>query len=350
MHHFNARAVGAAGLLTALALTACSVSTGSDQSQGGSLKKVTIVTHDSWAAPKKLIQQFERDSGYDVTIAPSGDAGELTNKLVLTKDNPIADGVYGIDNTFGSRAVEAGVLADFESDVVDTSQYALAGGERELTPIDWGDVCVNVDDAWLRKHRLPAPTGLDDLVKPAYKGLFVTPGAASSSPGFAFLLATIGTYGEDGWQAYWRKLMANDTKLTSGWTDAYEVDFSASGGSRPLVVSYNSSPPFTIPEDGSRPTTSALLDTCFRQVEYAGVLAGAKNPAGAQAFIDFMLGQQFQESLPDSMYVFPVNPAATLPRLWARWAPAASAPITVDPAEISANRQRWLTEWADLTS
>ncbi|MFT4010946.1 MAG: thiamine ABC transporter substrate-binding protein [Nocardioidaceae bacterium] len=356
MHHLTIRSPirvgGVACLAGALALSACSVG-GSSGDEAGSTtqtKKVVIVTHDSWAAPKKLIRQFEQQSGYEVTIAPSGDAGELTNKLVLTKDNPIADGVYGIDNTFGSRAVDEGVLADYRSEVVDTSEYDLPGGEKQLTPIDWGDVCVNVDDAWLRDHKVAAPTGLDDLVKPAYKGLFVTPGAASSSPGFAFLLATIGKYGEDGWQGYWKKLIANDTKLTSGWTDAYEVDFSASGGSRPLVVSYNSSPPFTIPKGDTKPTTSALLDTCFRQIEYAGVLSGAKNPDGAEAFVDFMLGKAFQEALPDNMYVFPVNPDATLPPLWAKWAPAATSPITVDPAEITANRQQWLTEWADLTS
>jgi thiamine transport system substrate-binding protein len=179
----------------------------------------------------------------------------------------------------------------------------------------------------------------------------VTPGATTSSPGLAFLLATVAAYG-DAWPSYWQRLMANDTKLTSGWSDAYEVDFTAGGGDgdRPIVLSYASSPPFTIPEGGSRPTTSSLLDTCFRQVEYAGVLKGAANPAGAKAFVDFMTQRPFQEALPAAMYVFPVDRQATLPPAWARFAKVAPKPFTVPPAEIAENRDAWLREWGDITS
>jgi thiamine transport system substrate-binding protein len=344
----------AVALTTALALAGCAVSNDQPKPQDSTQKitKLVIATHDSWAAPKKLIKQFEKETGYQVTIVPSGDAGELTNKLVLTKDSPIADGVYGVDNTFASRAIDEGVLAKFRSSKLPDSQYDVTAEPGYLTPIDWGDVCVNVDDVWFASHKLAEPTSLDDLVKPAYKNLFVTPGAASSSPGFAFLLATIGKYGEAGWQKYWTDLMANGTKLTSGWTDAYEVDFTAGGGngSRPIVLSYNSSPPFTIPKGKNKPTTSALLDTCFRQVEYAGVLDGANNPDGAKDFIDFMVGKEFQESLPENMYVFPVNDQAKLPPLWAQWAKPAPSPIVVDEGDITKNRKTWLTEWSDVTT
>jgi thiamine transport system substrate-binding protein len=210
---------------------------------------------------------------------------------------------------------------------------------------------VNVDDVWFRKHDRKPPTSLEDLTRPAYKGLFVTPGATTSSPGLAFLLATIARYG-DHWPAYWKRLMANDAKLTAGWDDAYEVDFTAGGGNgdRPIVLSYDSSPPFTIPQGGHRPTTSALLDTCFRQVEYAGVLKGAKNPSGAKAFVRFMTQRAFQEALPDTMYVFPVDSGASLPPAWARWAKVPSHPFDVPPAKIAAHRDVWLREWTDLTS
>jgi thiamine transport system substrate-binding protein len=213
-------------------------------------------------------------------------------------------------------------------------------------------VCVNVDDTWFADHNLAEPRTLDDLTKPAYRDLFVIPGASTSSPGFAFLLATIGEYGEDGWQDNWAALVDNGARIVSGWEDAYTVDFTAGGGDgdRPIVLSYNSSPPFTIPEGGDRPATSALLDTCFRQVEYAGVLAGSDNPAGAEALIDFMLSRPFQEALPDAMYVFPVDGRATLPPLWARWAEPAPDPISVPAAEISEHRDEWLREWSDVTA
>jgi thiamine transport system substrate-binding protein len=274
---------------------------------------------------------------------------------VLTKRSPIADMAYGIDNTFASRAVDEGVLADYtpKAQAGSAARYALPDPAEAaaLTPVDYGDVCVNIDDTWFREHRLAPPRTLDDLVRPAYRDLFVTPGAATSSPGLAFLLATVARYG-DGWPAYWRRLMANGAKLTSGWSDAYDVDFTAGGGhgDRPVVLSYASSPPFTIPKGADRPTTSSLLDTCFRQVEYAGLLKGAANPAGAKAFIDFMTSRTFQKALPDNMYVFPVDHRVALPTLWRKYATTAPHPFTVPPAEIAANRDRWLRRWGDITS
>ncbi len=351
------RAIAAATALavSTAALAACSVGGGSADRSGGSGRTVVVASHDSWAMSKKVLAEFTRKTGYTVKVEPNGDAGQLTNKLVLTKGSPIADMTYGIDNTFASRAVDEGVLVDYTPKHLasSASSYALSDptDAAQLSPVDYGDVCVNVDDVWFRKHGVTPPRTLDDLTKPQYKGLFVTPGAATSSPGLAFLLATIAKYG-DGWPAYWKRLMANDTKLTAGWSDAYEVDFTAGGGGgdRPIVLSYASSPPFTIPKGASRPTTSSLLDTCFRQVEYAGVLKGAKNPAGAKAFIDFMEQRSFQEALPDNMYVFPVDAGARLPATWARFAEIAPHPFTVPPAVIAKNRDAWLREWGDLTS
>ena len=352
------RTLAAAGLALALgSATACSVGGTTDEATGpdGRSKTVVVATHDSWAMSKKVLEEFTAKTGYTVKVEPNGDAGQLTNKLVLTKGSPIADLAYGIDNTFASRAVDEGVLADYTPPDLpaSASSYALQDPAEaaRLTPVDYGDVCVNVDDTWFARHDVTPPRTLDDLVEPEYEGLFVTPGASSSSPGLAFLLATVAEYG-DAWPSYWKKLMANDIKITSGWSDAYEVDFTAGGGEgdRPIVLSYASSPPFTIPEGGTRPTTSALLDTCFRQVEYAGVLKGARNPRGAQAFIDFMVQRSFQEALPGNMYVFPVDQAAALPTDWARFAKVAPRPYTVAPAEIAKNRDTWLREWRDIAT
>lgn len=333
MRRFTLWRVGAAFAALSLSFTVLVACGSSSSGDGTSGKEVVLATHDSWAAPKELLKKFESESGYRLKVTQLGDAGELTNKLVLTKGNPVADAVFGIDNTFASRATDEGVVAG------------------DLTPIDWGDVCVNVDDAWFASHNLAAPQTLDDLVLPAYKGLFVTPGATTSSPGFAFLLATIGRYG-DGWKQYWTKLIANDAKIDGGWSDAWNVDYTAGGGkgTRPIVLSYNTSPVDTIPKGGSKPTTHALLDTCFRQTEYAGVLKGAKNVEGARALVAFLRSTEFQESLPDNMYVFPVDAAAKLPAAWTQWAPKSPNPIDVPAAEIDKNRQTWLTQWSDVTS
>ena len=340
---------------SALVLVAgLAVGCGSGAGDDGDPKTLVVATHDSWAMNKLVLAKFTARTGITVKVQPQGDAGQLTNKLVLTKDSPLADGVYGIDNTFASRAVDEGVLAPYASQAGPASagKYRLPGADADqLTPIDYSDVCVNVDDTWFAKKGIAPPKTLDDLVQPAYKDLMVTPGATTSSPGLAFLLATIAAKG-DGWQDYWKKLTVNGAKVTSGWSDAYEVDFTAGGGngSRPIVTSYSSSPPFTIPEGGSKPTTHALLDTCFRQVEYAGVLKGSKNAAGMKKFIDFMQGEDFQAALPDNMYVYPVDSAVALPDSWAKYAPVSPKPYTLTAADISAGRSTWLRQWRDITS
>jgi thiamine transport system substrate-binding protein len=352
----SSRSRGAAALLATLALGAPALAAcgGSSAAAGAPDKTVVVATHDSWALPKGLLAQFTKKTGYTLKIEENGDAGELTNKLVLTKDSPIADATYGIDNTFGSRASDAGVLAPYTPPNLPASatKYRLPGtAADELTPIDYGDVCVNVDDAWFRKHQLAEPKTFDDLTKPAYKGLFVTEAPTTSSPGLAFLAATIAAKGAH-WQDYWKALVGNDTKIDPGWDQAYEADFTAGGGngSRPIVVSYSSSPPFTIPKGASKPTTSALLDTCFRQVEYAGVLAGAGNTRGAEAFVRFMLSRPVQAALPDNMYVYPVDSAVALPPAWAKFATVSSHPWQVSPQELSAKRSTWLSQWRDVAT
>ena len=339
----------AAAATLVLTLSACGIDSVSQEESDDTL---VVVTHDSWAAPDDLIAQFEKDSGYQVEFQTGGEAGEVTNKLVLGKDDPIGDVVYGIDNTFATRAIDEGVLEPYAAALPESATaYQLPGdGKDVLTPIDYGDVCINVDNAWFTAQGLTPPVTLDDLTKPEYKDLFVTPGAATSSPGMAFLLATIAKYGDNGWQDYWKKLKANGVKVTSGWSDAWSVDYTAGGGkgSRPIVLSYNTSPADTV-KDG-KATTSAMTDSCLRQVEYAGVLKGAKNEPGAQAFIDFLLGKTFQASMPANMYVFPVDPAVAIPAEWKAAVTVPDKTLEVDPAKITANRDKWLREWQDTVS
>ena len=311
---------------------------------------VTVVTHDSFAVPDDVLAAFEKESGLHVTFAAPGDAGALVNQLILTKDAPIGDVVYGIDNTFASRAIDEGVFADYTSDVpaaADAAKYAVPGS-KALTAIDYSDVCINVDHRYFADHGIPEPVTLDDLTKPEYKGLLSVTNPATSSPGLAFLLATVAAYG-DGWPDYWAKLRDNDVRVVASWTDAYYTDFSgpSSGGSYPLVLSYASSPPYEVGDDGVAPT-GALLDTCFRQVEYAGVLAGAKNPEAAKKVVDWMLSDAFQASLPENMYVYPVSTSVSVPPDWAKNAPLSDHPYTLDPATISKNRDKYIRTWTSV--
>lgn len=343
----------------ALALTGCSLvgtdepgSTGTDGSDGTGATggTVVLVTHDSFALSEDLIAAFEAETGLTLEQRAPGDGGALVNQLILTKDAPLGDVVYGIDNTFASRAITEGVLEPYTSSEAGADVAANAVDEEGyLTAIDIGDVCLNVDHEWFADAGIPEPTTLEDLTEPAYRDLLVVTNPATSSPGLAFLLATIAEFGEDGWVDYWTALQANGLKVVSGWSDAYYVDFSgaAGEGDRPVVLSYASSPPSEVPDGATEAPTGAMLDTCFRQVEYAGVLAGAANPEGAQQVIDWLLSPLVQADLPGSMYVYPVDSSVPLPDAWAQFAPQPQSPYTLDPEVITEHRDEWIDTWTE---
>ncbi len=315
-----------------------------DGGEGGGT--VVLVTHDSFAVPEELIAAFEEETGYTLETRAPGDGGALVNQLILTKDAPLGDAVFGIDTTFATRAVEEGVLEPY------TAEGAVPGYDVDdagsLTAIDLGDVCINVDREWFAEAGVPEPTTLEDLTDPAYRDLLVVTNPATSSPGLAFVLATVGAFGEDGWLDYWAALRDNGMRVAAGWSDAYYVDFSgpSSEGDRPLVLSYASSPPYEVPEGATEAPTGTLLDTCFRQVEYAGVLAGAANPDGARAVVDWLLSPEVQAAIPENMYMYPVTDVE-LPATWAEFAPLAPEPFHVEPDVISENRDAWIEQWTD---
>lgn len=353
------RRTAALGAAAALVLAGCTAVGGGGEggdadggaaTDAGASDTVVLVTHDSFALDEDLVADFEERTGLTLELRAPGDAGALVNQLVLTKDAPLGDVVYGIDNAFASRAVEEGVLEPYASPAAgdDVRRYAVGDGDH-LTAIDVGDVCVNVDREWFAEAGVPEPETLEDLADPAYADLLVVTNPATSSPGLSFMLATVAAFGEDGWLGYWERLRDNGVKVASGWSDAYYVDFSGSEGEgdRPLVVSYASSPPYEVGEDADEAPTRAMLDTCFRQVEYAGVLAGAANPEGARQVIDWLLSPEVQADIPTSMYVYPVDSSVELPEEWARWAPQPEDPFVVDPADISAHRDRWIQEWTE---
>lgn len=342
------------GLTAATLLTGgCSLIGQEDDGRAGvKSTEVTLVTHESFNIPEELVKQFEEDTGYQLTISKLADAGALTNQLVLTKDDPVGDVVFGIDNTFATRAVEEGVFDAYAPELpAGAEAYELPGDDEDaLTPVDTGAVCVNVDTAWFRANGVPEPRTLADLTDPAYRDLFVVPAASTSSPGLAFLVATIARYGDD-WQGYWEDLTANGAKVVKGWTEAYFEDFTFSGGDRPIVVSYDSSPAFTLDKAGTRTSTRALLDGCFEQVEYTGVLKGeGTNTDGAHAVVDWLLSPEVQAALPPSMYVFPVADGVELPAEWAKFAKRPGSTEEVDPSEIADQRQAWLEEWTEIVS
>lgn len=323
-----------------LVLAACGDG-GSDGASGTAAPaSITLVAYDSFPTEGTPINDalagFTADTGIVVKIVIAGDAGTMVTKATLTAGNPEGDVMWGVDNTLLSAATDGKVF------------------DGNPTQVDFGDVCVNYDVAWFADHGIRPPTTLDDLVLPEYQDLLVVQNPATSSPGLAFLLATVANSGEDGWQQYWTALRANGVEVVDSWTSAYYERFSGAGGSdgdKPLVVSYGSSPPFEVlfadPPRTDAPTGVAA-GTCFRQLEYAGVLRGSKHSAEARQLVDFLVSETFQRELPLNLYVYPVNPATPLPEAFTKYAVVPKDPFTVDPAVIAANRQQWQDQWTEI--
>jgi thiamine transport system substrate-binding protein len=317
--------------------------------------EVVLVTHDSFAVSKPLRRAFERESGLRLRVLQAGDAGEALNRALLTAGEPEGDVFFGVDNSLLSRALEEDLFEPYESPALEHVAPAyLLDEEYRVTPIDHGEVCLNLDRGWFASRGLAPPRSFDDLLEPRYRGLLVVENPATSSPGLAFLLATVARYGEQGWREYWRRLRANDVLVVDGWEEAYTARFSGSAGSkgtRPIVVSYASSPPAEVIFAGKRLTeapTAVVESTCFRQVELAGVLRGARNEEGARKLIDFMLSPAFQRDVPLSMFVFPVREGVPLPPAFLRWAVVPERPLELPAATIGRNRDRWIREWTEL--
>ncbi len=315
-----------------------------------------VMTHDSFDVSEDVIAQFEQQYHVKVQFFQAGDAGAMLNQAILSQAHPQADVLYGVDNTFLSRALNADLFESYTpQNLADVPQEFQLDPQNRVVPIDYGDVCLNYDKSYFSEHSLPIPQTLEDLTKPEYKGLLVVENPASSSPGLAFLLTTIAAYGKDDYLTYWKSLQANETLVVDGWETAYYSEFSGgaySEGNHPLVVSYATSPAAEVYfSEGkvTEPPTGAITapGTCYRQIEFAGILKGTPNRDLAEKFINFMLSETFQEDIPLQMWVYPVNPQASLPQVFRDFAQKAESPASVPATEIERNRKAWIEAWTD---
>ncbi|HNT53608.1 MAG TPA: thiamine ABC transporter substrate-binding protein [Anaerolineaceae bacterium] len=337
--------------LVALLLAGCTATP-----SGGTtaVSTLTVMTHDSFAISAELVTQFEQAHHARLVFVPSGDTGAALNRAILSKEAPQADVFYGVDNTFLARALEAGIFESYDSPLLaDIPASFRLDPENGALPVDYGDVCINYDRAYFEDHKLPVPQTLSDLTKPEYAGLLVVENPATSSPGLAFLMATIANFSEERYLDFWVDLRENGVVVVNDWETAYYTNFSGSSGRgpQPLVVSYNSSPAaeyiFADPPVTEPPTASITGPlACYRQVEFVGILSGTSQRMLAEQFVDFMLSVPFQEDVPEQMFVFPVNSNAALPEPFTRFTPPVDQPALLDPGLVAENRDRWIQEWS----
>jgi thiamine transport system substrate-binding protein len=340
-------------IMLALLITACGSAATEEAATPEGPRTLTVMTHDSFAISEEVIAAFQDEHNIEVQFLASGDTGSAVNKAALSKEAPLADVFYGVDNTFLSRALEEDIFEPYNSSLLAgiPDHFKLDSQNRAL-PVDYGDVCLNYDVNYFIENNLTPPNSLEDLLKPEYKGLVVVENPATSSPGLAFLFATVGHFGEDGYLDYWQGLVESEVKVVNDWETAYYTEFSRWGGQYPIVVSYGSSPPFEVifaEEPMDEPPTAAVTGdgSCFRQIEFVGILKGTENRDLAEKFVDFMLSTTFQEDIPLQMYVFPVNPEAKLDETFVQYLAVPENPAEVDPAAIASNREKWINAWTE---
>lgn len=344
--------LGACALATLL-LAGCAGEPAPTQASAPST--VQLLTHDSFVVSQDLIDDFEKSTGLKLEVVTGGDAGSMVSSAVLAAGAPSADVMFGVDNTLLARAVAGGVFEPYESPQLASLPADLASNTAGglVTPIDFGDVCVNIDDTYFVDNDLAPPASLDDLIKPEYRDLLVVQDPGTSSPGLAFLLATIATYG-DAWPEYWSSLRDNGVEVSGSWTDAYVGRFSGGGstGNRPLVVSYATSPPAEIvyaeEPKPTKPSTSVMTEGCYRQVEYAGILAGSPNAEAGKKVVDWLLSPEVQADLPLSMFVFPAREDIELPRVFSDFAAQVPNPLQLDPEQVATSLPAWLETWGTV--
>ena len=309
-----------------------------------------LLTHDSFDVSISVLEAFTAETGIEVEVIPIGDAGSALNRVILTKDDPDGDLLFGVDSTFLTRALNEDLFLAYQAAGLESVDQQFVPLDNRVTPIDFGDVCVNYDKAWFDDAGMAVPTDLAALADPEYAGLLAVQNPATSSPGLAFLLATIERFGEDAAFTFWERLRASDVLVTDGWSEAYYGAFThASDGDRPLVVSYASSPPAEVlfaAEPTDTAPTGVIVDTCFRQIEYVGILATTDRADDARRLVDFMLSPVFQADVPLTMFVFPVRSDVALPDVFVAHAVLPERPITMAPERIDAGREGWIARFS----
>lgn len=333
----------------AVMAVACSGST-----TEGEPETLTLIAHDSFAGTAEesgAFEPFTAQTGIQIEIVAAGDAGSMVNQAILTKDNPLADVLFGVDDTFLSRALNEQIFSRHQTAAIEKVDPDLVDREFRVTPIDFGDVCINYDKAWFESTNTRVPSRIDDLTADVYAEHFTVEHPATSSPGLAFLLATIDRFGEDAWLEWWADMGEAGVKVVPDWDSAYYGDFTRYGGDSSMVVSYASSPPAEVifsDEPIETAPTGVIEDGCYRQVEYAGVLRGSDHPDAAGRLIDFMLSIEFQETIPLKWFVFPVNQDADLPDEFLEHTSIPADPARFAASYIEQNRDRWIDEWIQV--
>jgi thiamine transport system substrate-binding protein len=304
-------------------------------------EQIVVYTYASF--PSVLVEDikehFSSQYKIEVDFKTFGDTGPLFNRLLQERDNPQADVVIGLDNNYFFRVKQERIFKQYRPKAAARIKPELIFDEDFfLTPYDFGYIVFNFDSEKVTKR----PKTYQDLLKPIYKEQIIVENPLTSSPGQAFVLATVALFGEDGYLDYWRGLKDNRVFVAPGWDEAYGM---FTNGERPIVLSYGTSPVYhLLYENTERYKALVLDDAAYAQIEGVGIVAGSRKEKYGEMLVEYILSREFQEKLPVNQYMYPAVADANLPESF-RVAAQVSYLLNLHPEKVANNLQKWLNDW-----
>lgn len=305
-----------------------------------------IYTYDSMVSEyglgPKVIPKFEEQCNCEVKLIAKGDAGQILTTLVLEKDNPKADVVIGIDNSMLHQALSNEVLEEFTPSNSGIVPENLRFGKGYLTPYDYGYIAFMYDS---EKISVPL-NNFNSLLDSSLRKSIAIQNPSTSSPGLALLLWTISIYGDPGYKEFWREFKPNILTVTEGWDESSGL-FAA--GEVPIYLSYATSPPYYVEFEEKYTVLGASFEEGhYIQIEGMGIVKGAKNRKLAEDFIEFSLTEPFQEEIPFTQFMFPVNQNVELPQAFQEYAVTPVKQLELDAELVEEKQEEWISEWEKI--
>lgn len=304
---------------------------------------LVVYTYDSFASTiaVKTIPIFEKMYDVKVKVLSFGDAGSVLSRIILEKESPRADVIVGLDQALLKKAVDAGVLEKYQSPKLSNIVLESLKDPSDFgTPYDYGAIAIVYNTESIDKP----PTSFEELLNARWKRSLVVEDPRTSSTGLAFLLWTIGVYGEENFLNYWSRLKDSILTVTPGWDEAFNL---LELGEADMMVSYATDGAYSYHEYGVlKYMPIAMQEGAFVQVEYASIVKGAANRDLAEKFIDFLLSEGFQREVPLNQWMYPVV-EVEMPEAF-EYALKIDKTVSIDYEIVSEKLDSWLDSWAEL--
>lgn len=263
----------------------------------------SIIHEEETAA---LTSLFTKKTGIPVSFLRAT-TGELVNRVITEKDDPLADILLGGASSYHIQADEAGALEPYLSPLAaNVPEYALA---KDNT---WTGFCVLTLGIGINQKRfadkfpgVEYPATWEDLLNPAFKGEIVLTNPVASSTAYLFVQNQLQRLGwEKGWD-YLLKL----APLVGQFPDSGSAPAKLIGtGEYAIGVSYI----HAVAKYASDGFDLKLVapPSSVGDVDCISIMKNTKNLESAKKFVDFMLSKEAQELMSSIDFTVPVNPEA----------------------------------------